>query len=518
MYQKSIALAAAGTLSLIDLDGSSPIGIGLSAEQTSADSYTIYGTLDSAATTTGNAATIMIVNGVTPVALLQELADKLRFWPYILSRRGSGTNAGTLYLTGNQAASSSPVSTAAPVSAGAYSALLNVSAFAANGVRIGGDRNMLATDAFDVFVTQDPAVTTSDGCQLAARIYGGGDNAPGLNSILVKGFPYVLTQRALPAQGTGTAGSIIAYGITPPTIVSGSAWTNGGNAFGAPGSVGTTDAQPMSWLSGNVAVLTDDLANTTLGRVSDLSRTTVQSGSDLVLLAGQGALGGFVFLTPGVNGAIVLLPKAAGAGNTTGIRYRELSASGSKYIEEKAPDAITATQVYTKPATAPARNGQNLRSTTAGVQTWFGMVLVRAANNGGQSIADGGGGVVLTNWTKSYDLAGALNGTTGVFTPPVDGYYAFGLFQEFSAIAAAAGAEFTVRIALNGSGSTLIEGVEVNPTAAASVKRQPKLVTQGLFLTTTDIIDFRASQNSGSGAVNLTGVSTRNQLSIALVG
>jgi hypothetical protein len=140
-------------------------------------------------------------------------------------------------------------------------------------------------------------------------------------------------------------------------------------------------------------------------------------------------------------------------------------------------------------------------------------VNVQANNTSGQSIADGGGAAILTGWSEITDTAGAFVPATGIFTVPVTGFYLVTAEIEFSAIAAVAGAEFSLQIWVNGA--IIAAGVEICQVAAANVKRNPK-VALGVQVTAGQTIDIRASQTSGSGANALSFSGSRNLLSIAL--
>lgn len=60
--------------------------------------------------------------------------------------------------------------------------------------------------------------------------------------------------------------------------------------------------------------------------------------------------------SPAAANAIQLNPFGASAGNTTEIRFLELAAGGTNYTGFKAPDAITASEIYVLPSAAPAVN------------------------------------------------------------------------------------------------------------------------------------------------------------------
>jgi hypothetical protein len=72
MLRKSTALTATVTalISLLNLDTSKPITLGLSKAVTSGDTFGVYGTLDSAATTTTNATQIGTISGTSPAQVL----------------------------------------------------------------------------------------------------------------------------------------------------------------------------------------------------------------------------------------------------------------------------------------------------------------------------------------------------------------------------------------------------------------------------------------------------------------
>ncbi len=338
------------------------------------------------------------------------------------------------------------------------------------------------------------------------------------------------------------------------------AWVQGGNAFGSTGLLGTIDANDLAIVSHGDTILADNGADTTVGRGSGSGTTsaTLTSGDggsyvlsdDLINvtagaslnLSSQGdtdvtsgarvtataatslsltattdaaiAAGNDLTVTAGPSKALVLAPRAAGAGQAGLVRLQELAANGTNTIGLRAPDSVAADIDYTLPV-APTVNGQVLSSTTTGIESWTGGVIVIANNSSGQSIADGGGPVTLTGWSEIADTAGIFDAGTGVTVAPVTGKYLVCAEIEFSAIVAvAAGAEFSVQAWVNGS--LVVSGVVIVETAGSNVKRQAKLCML-VPANAGEQILIRASQTSGSGACALTFATTRNQLSISLM-
>ena len=278
MLRKSVALAAGFTavLSLLNLNTAGPITFGLSAGETSADAFTVYGTLDASAVDDTNAQNLGSFTGDTPDEVLAGYAQQAATWPYVLVGRDDGSTAGTFYATGDEAAASTVASQAAPVVVGDYTTVFDLSAYGAAGVRIGGDRNMTAGDAFLVYASQ-VSVASSAGCKLIARITGGG----GTNQIsaLVVGYPFAIVQRA----AGSTAGNILAAGVAAPGVTPpGTAYVQGGNAFGATGVLGLTDANTLRIIANNTVFAQDDGTTTTIGRTGGASALTLDAGTGTI--------------------------------------------------------------------------------------------------------------------------------------------------------------------------------------------------------------------------------------------
>lgn len=330
------------------------------------------------------------------------------------------------------------------------------------------------------------------------------------------------TRLALIANaGPGASATLYAYGQAIPVgtaawfFWTGLAWkptnslVNGGNSGAA--KVGSLDNTTS--LIGNGSEFASDNGTSTIA-----GRATATAGAGTTLRGGTAGVavssGAGVGVTTAVGEALRMLPSGVGAGQTGRVAFRELAAGGTDEITMRAPDALAASVNYTLPPAAPTIDNQALTATIAGAMAWRGAVQVLANNSSGQSIADGGGAVVLTGWTSVVDTAAAFTAATGAFVAPVTGNYDVTCEIEFTAIAAVVGAEFTIQIYVNGS--LVAAGVETCQVAAANVKRQPKIALAAIPITAGQTMNVRASQTSGSGANTLTFITSRNLLSISL--
>ncbi len=372
---------------------------------------------------------------------------------------------------------------------------------AANGP-IGGLSAADSVDSYSILITAQttpnvivslatPSITTATRMELIAN------TAPGASATL-----YAYGQ-AIPV---GSAAWFFWTGLAwKPT----NSLANGGNSGAV--AVGSLDAA-TSLIANGTQWAGDDGTATTAGRSTATAGagTTLRGGTAGVAVSSGAGVG----VTTAVGEALRMLPAGAGAGQTGRLGLRELAANGTNEVTMRAPDALAASVDYTVPDAAPTISNQALTSTTAGVQSWRGAVQVLANNSSGQSIADGGGATVLTNWTSVVDTAGAFTVGTGAFVAPVTGNYDVTAEIEFTAIAAVVGAEFTVQIYVNGT--LIASGVETCQVAAANVKRQPKVSLAAIPITAGQTLNIRASQTSGSGANVLSFITSRNLLSISL--
>ncbi len=504
MKQNSVAVpvvanAFSAVLSLVDLNTINPIAFGFSKALTNSDTFNVYGTLDFAAVDATNAVSLGVMTGTSGGNIDPDLVAAMLTWPVVLLQRVLGSTAGSFFATGDEDGAASVASTALPA-AGLFSALLNLTGFGGT-VRIGLSALELVGDVFNVYVTQDsttnPAVTGTNGARFAGTIRGGGEVSGAVSSLVVRGWPYAFVRRTAGA----TAGTLLASGPVPP-LSAGIAWVQGGNAFGAPGVLGTLDAQPISIVavgqtfldsdgtvtdlgnlnatvagaatsvsagSGGLNLLADSTgliniaqsgtggitattgtgainigANAadhaiTIGSVTGASLTTVRGGTSGVavtsaatgnisvttgttgalnldsgttgqinigttanskqlaignitgttrinLLAGTGGANvtatgaGNVTMTPGTTGSIIIPPRAAGAGDTSQIRFMELAASGVNYISIQAPDALASDNAYVLPNAFPTVAGMALTAGLTGIMAWANGISSGAAN------------------------------------------------------------------------------------------------------------------------------------------
>lgn len=239
-----LGISFSATLSLLGIDTSAAVTFGLSAGQTAQDIFELYGTLDAAATDATNARLIGRFTGGA-ANLPRDFQLETVTWPYLLVRRVGGSTPGTFYVTGDATTNPAPVTVSAPAG-NAFSAVLNLMPFAANGVRVGGSAAMVSGDVFDVYVSQDAAATGASGCLKAGRITGGGGT--GITSLLVTGWPYALVQRT----GGATAGTIIAAGVILPTGPAGPAGPAGPTGPAGPAGPGGPVATGTATTIGNV--------------------------------------------------------------------------------------------------------------------------------------------------------------------------------------------------------------------------------------------------------------------------
>lgn len=140
---------------------------------------------------------------------------------------------------------------------------------------------------------------------------------------------------------------------------------------------------------------------------------------------------------------------------------------------------------------------------------------VIAGNAGGQSIASGGSGTVLTTWAETLDVGSAFNATTGVFTAPVAGQYLVTAAIGLSGPTWAVGNLLQAIVNKNGSatalGSTTIQAAGSGFLVVANVSVVVNLAA-------SDTVSISAFQNgTGSGTTSAALGTAGNYLSIVRI-
>lgn len=223
--QLSIALptspgSTSAALSLLGLAFNARLTFGVDRiAGAAATTYTILGSVDPSATgSSPNLTPLVTFSAPSGAPLPNDIGESLRGWPVLLVQAPGGGSAGTFYVEGDAARSTAtPASITAPGSSGnGFSALLDCSAFGADGTRIAGSAALTIADVFDVYVFADPnidpTVTGAAGGYIAGRIAGGG-GAGAPSSAHVFGWPYAAARRI----SGSTAGSILAAGVVGPS-------------------------------------------------------------------------------------------------------------------------------------------------------------------------------------------------------------------------------------------------------------------------------------------------------------
>jgi len=141
------------------------------------------------------------------------------------------------------------------------------------------------------------------------------------------------------------------------------------------------------------------------------------------------------------------------------------------------------------------------------------FVGVRASQNSGQLVANGGTATVIFN-IEDYDTHNAYNNLTGVFTAPVDGYYS--LESTVTSICNVVNTnQIEYRCRVNGTivSSSIFEYLATNNAATHSLN-----TSTAERLSAGDTVDFVLAPTINSGSANIIGPSYRNILKIEKVG
>ncbi len=276
MTRVSVALAANFTsiMALTGLNLNGNMTFAASAAETSSDTFVLWGSLDASAVDSTNAENLGKFTAAGANPLPAGISVLAATWPYLLVQRTAGSNAGTFYATGDTFTNPAVVTTATPAGV-LYSAVMDLRALSASGVRIGGSALLTSSDVFDVFLTQDSTVSSSVGCFNAGRISGGNSDNGRRISVLAKGWPFAIIQRV----SGSNAGTIIASGVGSLASDVGM-WAQGGNSFGAVGILGTNDAFAMRIIANGITWATSTGAVSAFGVAA--GSTTLTGGATTV--------------------------------------------------------------------------------------------------------------------------------------------------------------------------------------------------------------------------------------------
>lgn len=422
----SVALTSnySSVLSLQGLDTNGPIAFSLSVGETASDAFVLWGTVDAAAVDNTNAYNLGAFTGGA-LNLPKGIASQAKTWPFVLVQRTSGSTAGSLFVAGNPAASPAVVSTAAPVVTAGYSAVLTLTTLNAETIRIGGSRQMVVGDVFDVFLSDDVALASSTGAFYAGRITGGGGTYQ--NSVLVSGYNYAIIQRV----SGSTAGTMIAAGVSPSTsgggildlttLAVGDTAVNG--AIGALTAAASVDIYNSFVLTQTTAGVTATLPSptiTTAGRVAFVMNndTSTQSITMYGETLGVGSLQIFDWDgTAWVGGRNVTaggnaFGAALSIGTTDNQTFSLLANNTAGYSDTGVASTVGRTTGASSALIQSGTGGVTLRTTGVGPITLSGSDII--STSGVATIADGTGSLGTAAATVDLTSMLLVNQTTPV--------------------------------------------------------------------------------------------------------
>lgn len=346
---KALPTAASGyttALSLLSLDFNQPMTFGVDeATGAAGTTYKIYGCVDTA--TTGSSPNLtFLIQFTSPNGgeLPPNIGQALVGWPCLLIQApAAGGAAGTFYVTGEAAESTSTLASVTAPTGVLYSPLIDLTAFGPEGTTISGSAAMTSSDTFDVYVFQDPSlvptVTGNDGCLKAGTIAGGGVGSPPPN-VYVKSWPYACVQRT----GGSTVGTIKAAGVVPNTGASGS--------MIAPAIVITATATTITETAATSIALTAQAGDVAISATNTgLARATL----DAVSTAGSARAKATAFAS-GTGGSAGLATIAGSATSAGGAADASMGANG----------ATSATALATAAASAGAADVSRSATGTTG--------------------------------------------------------------------------------------------------------------------------------------------------------
>lgn len=391
----SVALPTTGfsaVLSLQTLDTNGPIGFGVGNGLTASDTFALYGTLDNLAVDASNAYDLGRFGG-SNAPLPAGFAKQASTWPFLLAKRLTGSGTGSLYVGGNPLTLPSVVTTAAPTTSAAFSAVMNLTTLNASQIRIGGSREMTANDSFDLYLSNDATIATTSTLVYVGRFTGGGGT--NVTSFAVSGFAYAVVQRV----AGSTAGTVIAAGIAP------SVGGSGGSVLDLDTlSVGNTAVNGA--IGGLSAAASVDiyssflLRQTTAGIAATLPSPTVTTAGKVV----------YAINDPTATQAISMYGMIIGVGAVQSFQWAGAEWVGGKNITQGGNAfgaAVTVGSVDNQPLNLIANN------TTGYSDTGVVNTIGRVTGASGVTIQAGTGPVdIATNATDHSTNLGSITGAS----------------------------------------------------------------------------------------------------------
>ena len=168
-------------------------------------------------------------------------------------------------------------------------------------------------------------------------------------------------------------------------------------------STGTTGTDfNIATSSGTTKLNLPNASSTQRGALSSTDWQTFSGKQNAITSSTVLTLGSLV---SSLRAGVTVQPYGTSTGNTGEIRLSELAANGSTYVGLKAPDSITASQIWTLPA-ADGSSGQILSTNGSGGLSW------QTGNSGTVTSVSGTGAISVANGTTTPAVSIADTTTT----------------------------------------------------------------------------------------------------------